>query len=219
MGFTDLFKSSKEIEREKNRARRKAMRKAEKAGDVVKDRIEELRKSRDTAWMQAREYLRDGQKAAAQRCLLSVQKYELEMGRQERKSWVYSQKVTRMEAAKTDQEFATALAELNATLEIDPEKVGEVLDDVADTLSEQDDIDKLWEKEYEKEMKGLSQSDAIPSIAEMMGNLEKEVAADVRGGKSVTANVSSAGKDAVGGIAEKIGEGRRRLKELLDGKK
>ena len=42
-----------------------------------------------------------------------------------------------------------------------------------------------WDKEYGKEMNGLTQSDAIPSVDEMMANLEKEVVADVAGGKSV----------------------------------
>lgn len=219
MGIADLFKSSKEIEREKNRARRRALRDVERASDVVKDRIATLKKERDAAWTQAREYLRDGQKAAAQRCLQSVQANELMMGKLERKSWVFSQLATKMEMAKTDQEFAAALGNLNTTLEIDPDKVADVLGDVDGTLSEQGDIDKIWEKEYGKEMNGLSQSDAIPSVEEMMANLEKEVVADVTGGKSVAGRVSSAGRDAVGGIAEAIGEGRRRLKALMDGKK
>ena len=75
MGIADLFKSSKEIEREKNRARRRALRDVERAADVVKDRIATLKKERDAAWTQAREYLRDGQKAAAQRCLLLRPEY------------------------------------------------------------------------------------------------------------------------------------------------
>lgn len=219
MGIADLFKSSKDIEREKNRARRRALRDVERASGDVKDRIATLKKERDAAWTEAREYLRDGQKAAAQRCLQSVQSNELMMGKLERKSWVFSQLATKMEMAKTDQELAKALSILNSTLDIDPDKVADVLGDVDDTLSEQGDIDKIWEKEYGKEMNGLSQSDAIPSVEEMMANLEKEVVADVTGGKSVAGKVASVGKDAVGSVSEASGEGRRRLKALMDGKK
>ena len=68
-------------------------------------------------------------------------------------------------------------------------------------------------------MNGLSQSDTVPSVEEMMSSLEKEVVADVTGGKSVAGKIASAGKDAVGGVAEAIGEGRRRLKAMMDGKK
>ena len=219
MGIGDLFKSSKEIEREKRRERRKALRDVERASDVVKDRIATLKKERDAAWTQAREYLRDGQKAAAQRCLQSVQANELMMGKLERKNWVFGQLSTKMEMAKTDQEFAAALANLNTTLEVDPDKIADVLGDVGDTLSEQGDVDNIWEKEYGKEMNGLSQSDAIPSVEEMMSNLEKEVVADVSGGKAVVGKVAAAGKEAAGNVAEAIGEGRRKLKALIDGKK
>lgn len=211
MSIADLFKSSIQIEREKNRARRRALRDVERAADTVKDRIVTLKKERDTAWTQAREYLRDGQKSAAQRCLQSVQANELMMGKLERKSWVFQQLATKMEMAKTDQEFSGALAKLNATLEIDPESVGEVLDDVDGTLSEQGDIDKIWEKEYCKEMNGLGQSDAIPSVEEMMVNLQQEVVAEVNGGKTVN-------KTSSGSLSEAIGEGRRKLKDLMEKK-
>lgn len=219
MGIGDLFKSTKELEREKNRARRRALRDVERAADVVKDRIATLKKERDAAWTQARDYLRDGQKAAAQRCLQSVQANELMMGKLERKSWVFGQLSTKMEMAKTDQEFAAALANLNTTLEIDPDKIAEVLDDTNDSLSEQGDIDKIWDKEYGKEMNGLTQSDAIPSVDDMMVNLEKEVVADVTGGKSVAGKVAAAGTETVVNVAEAIGEGRRKLKALMEAKK
>lgn len=219
MGIGDLFKSTKELEREKNRARRRALRDVERAADVVKDRIATLKKERDAAWAQARDYLRDGQKAAAQRCLQSVQANELMMGKLERKSWVFGQLSTKMEMAKTDQEFASALANLNTTLEIDPDKIAEALDDTNDSLSEQGDIDKIWDKEYGKEMNGLAQSDSIPSVEDMMASLEKEVVADVSGGKSVAGKVATAGAEAVGNVAEAIGEGRRKLKALMEAKK
>lgn len=219
MGIGDLFKSTKEREREKKRERRRALRDVERATDAVKDRIATLKTERDAAWTQAREYLRDGQKAAAQRCLQTVQANELMMGKLERKSWVFGQLSTKMEMAKTDQEFAAALANLNTTLEIDPDKIADVLDDTNESLAEQSDIDKIWDKEYGKEMNGLTQSDAIPSVDEMMANLEKEVVADVTGGKSVAVDVATAGTEAADNVAEAIGEGRRKLKALMEAKK
>lgn len=219
MVFADLFKSSREIEREKARARRKSLRGVESSTDVVKDEIAALKKERDKAWAQAREYLRDGQKAAAQRLLQSVQSRELTMGKLEKKLWVFNQLALEMKMAKTDQEFATALDRLNKTLEIDPDRIADVLGDVDDSLSEQAAVDKIWDKGYEKKMNGLAQSDAVPSVEEMMGNLEKEVVADVTGGTPMTSVAPSAERKTVGGIAEGIGEGRRRLKALMDGAK
>lgn len=216
MGLSDLFKSTKEIEREKARERRRALREVETATDAVRDEIATLKKERDAAWAQAREYLRDGQKAAAQRTLQSVQSRELMMGKLEKKLWVFNQLALKMKMAKTDQEFASALAKLNKTLEIDPDKMADVLGDVDDSLAEQGDVDKNWDKRYEKEMNGLAQSDAVPSMEEMMGSLEKEVVADVAGGAAIAGAVPTAEAKASAGIAEGIGEGRRRLKALMD---
>lgn len=219
MGFADLFKSSREKEREQARARRKALRDVESSTDAVKEDIAALKNERDKAWTQAREYLRDGQKAAAQRLLQSVQSRELMMGKLEKKLWVFNQHTLMMKMAKTDQEFATALNWLNTTLKIDPDRIADLLGGVDDSLSEQVAVDKIWEKGYEKEMNGLAQSDAVPSVEEMMGNLEKEVVADVMDGTPMTSVAPSAEQKTVGGIAEEIGEGRRRLKALMDGTK
>ncbi len=216
MGLSDLFKSTREIEREKAHSRRRALRDVESATDTVKEEIATLKKDRDAAWAQAREYLRDGQKAAAQRTLQSVQSCELMMGRLEKKLWVFNQLALRMKMAKTDQEFANALEKLNRTLEIDPDRMADVLGDVDDSLSEQVDVDKNWDKRYEKEMNGLAQSDAVPSMEEMMGSLEKEVVADVAGGAAIAGAVPAAEAKASVGIADGIGEGRRRLKALMD---
>jgi len=54
-------------------------------------------------------------------------------------------------------------------------------------------------------------TDMIPTVEEMMSNLEDEVAADVRGNKIVETEPSGGSK-----IQEEIGEGREKLKKLLE---
>ena len=88
MSLKDLFKSNKEREREQARKRRKAFREAENSVDAVKDRIKKMKSERDKSWDEARKYLRDGQKSAAQRCLQSVRASEVLMGKLEMKRWV-----------------------------------------------------------------------------------------------------------------------------------
>lgn len=210
MGLRDLFKSEREIQKEKERERRKAIREAERASDSVKDKINDLKAERDKAWNEARAYLRDGQKAAAQRCLQTVQAHEIMMGKLERKSWVFNQYITKMGMAKTDQDFAAALGTLNSVLNVDPDKIEDVLIDVDDTLAEQGEIDKIWDKQYTAEMNGMSKIDTIPSIEDMMSNLEKEVIADVSGGK-----IAGMTNEQSSSVAAQIGEGRRKLKDLM----
>ena len=209
MSFGDMFKSTKERERERQREQYRASMEVERAKQNLNGQIEAQRKQRDAAWKRARDFLRDGQKQAAQRELNAVRMAEVRIAGLEKRSFVYTQKATSLEMAKTDQEFAKALSSLNSAINVDAGKVIDTMTDVGMSMAEQDSITSVIEGEYAKDMNGLEQSDAIPSVDEMMANLEKEVVADVSGGAGI-----KAGND----IAAGIGEGRRRLQELMDGK-
>ena len=213
MALGDLFKSHKERDKELAKKRRKAFRDAENAVDTVKDRVRKLKAERDKAWKEARQYLKDGQKSAAQRGLQSVRANEMMMDQLEKKRWVFEQLLTKLELSKTDQDFTVALKAINTVIEIDPEVVADVLGEVQDKLGEQVDIDKIWNKEYDKEMAGVENkmTDTIPTVEDMMKDLEDEVVADVRGNK-VTGTESSGGSK----LSEEIGEGRRKRNDLLE---
>jgi hypothetical protein len=213
MALGDLFKSKQEREREEAKKRRKAFREAENAVDVVKDRIGKLKKDRDKAWGEARQYLKDGQKGGAQRCLQTVRASELLMSKLEMKRWVFEQLLSKLELAKTDQDFAQALGAINTVVKIDPEVVANVLDEVEDKLGEQVDTDKIWQKMYGKEMDGVEtqMTDVIPSTEEMMTQLQDEVAEDIGAARPSKKQTE---KDA--GLKDQIGDARSRLKELME---
>ncbi|HXP59093.1 MAG TPA: hypothetical protein VN829_01310 [Dongiaceae bacterium] len=218
MAIGDLFKSKQERDREARGKRRKAFREAENAVDGVKDRVKKLKGERDKAWNDARVYLKDGQKAAAQRCLQTVRAGEVLMAKLETKKWVFEQLLTKLDIAKTDLEFTGALSAINAVVKIDPEAVADVLGEVEDKLGDQVDTDKVWEKMHEKEMEGVGSqmADSVPSVDQMFKDLEGEVAAEIGQELPSTGKVASGGE---GGIKAEIGEGRRRLKDLLEGEK
>ncbi len=218
MAIGDLFKSKQEREREARAKRRKAFREAENAVDAVKDRVKKLKGERDKAWNEARGYLKDGQKAASQRCLQTVRASEVMMAKLETKKWVFEQLLTKLDMAKTDQEFTGALSAINAVVNIDPEAVADVLGEVEDKLGDQVDTDKIWEKMHEKEMEGVGSqmTDSVPSVDQMFKDLEGEVAAEIGEERPATGKVTPAKE---GGLKEEIGEGRRRLKDLLEGEK
>ncbi len=214
-----LFMSKKEREREESKKRRKAFREAEGAVDAVKDRITKLKKDRDKAWTEARQYLKDGQKAAAQRNLQTVRASEVMMGKLETKRWVFEQLLTKLDLAKTDQDFTGALAAINTVIKIDPEAVADVLGEVQDKLGEQVDVDRIWEKTHNKEMEGAEaqMTDTIPTTEDMMKQLTDEVAVEI-GGSGGGVRVAEEGQ-AGSSVKQQIGEGRRRLKDLLEGDK
>jgi len=209
-----LFMSKKEREREDSKKRRKAFRDAERAVDVVKDRIKKLKRDRDKAWAEGRQYLKDGQKAAAQRQLQTCRASEMLMHKLEMKRWVFEQLLSKLELAKSDQDFSQALSAINTVVEIDPDAVADVLDEVQDKLGEQVDTDKIWENVYGKEMEGveLDMTDTLPSMEEMAKQLEDEVAAEIGGGETRTTSESQTDPN----LKEKIGEGKRRLKDLME---
>ena len=218
MALGDLFKSKKERERDEAKTRRKAFREAENAVDVVKDRIKKLKVDRDKAWGEARGYLKDGQKAAAQRCLQACRASEMLMSKLEMKRWVFEQLLSKLELAKSDQDFAQALNAINTVVKIDPEAVADVLDEVQDKLGEQVDTDKIWEKVYGKEMEGVEtqMTDVIPTMEDMEKQLQDEVAADLGGPRTIKATEYG---EVEPSVKQQIGEGRMRLKELLEGDK
>ena len=204
----------------KRKKKRKAFREAEHAVDTVKDRIRSLKTDRDKAWNEARQYLKDGQKAAAQRSLKSVRGKEVMMEQLEKKRWVFEQLLTKLEMAKSDNEFSQALHAINQVIEIDPDAVADVLDDVQEKLGDQVDVDKIWEKMYGKEMDGIEdhESDIIPSIDDMMKDLEDEVVAEVRNNKLAEPGmVNGTAEDT--SLSAEISAGRRRLKDLMDDNK
>lgn len=216
MALGDLFKSKKERETEARRQHRKAFREAENAVDAVKERVTKLKKERDAKWKEARDYLRDGQKGAAQRCLQTVRASEVMMAKLETKKWVFEQLLTKLDLAKTDQEFAGALSAINTVIRIDPEKIADVLGEVEDKLGDQLDTDKLWDKMHAKEMEGveLALTDQVPSVDQMLQELEDEVVGETGTTKTTqrTEEVAQAAKEA-----DETAELRARARRIIDG--
>ncbi len=216
MGLGDVFKSKSTREKETRKKRRKAFRDAENAVDTVKDRIKLLKDERDSNWTEARTYLKEGQKAAAQRSLQTVRANEMVMDQLEKKRWVFDQLLTKLEMSKTDQEFTQSLKAIDAVVEINPESVADVMDEINDKLGEQLDVDKIWNKAFDKEMSGVESkmTDTIPTVEDMMKNLQDEVAADLRGDKIVEDTGNGGSK-----ITEEISESREKLRKLMEEEK
>jgi len=220
MAIGDLFKTRAEREKEAAQKRRKAFREAERAVDAVKERVENMRKERDKSWAEARAYLKGGQKNEAQRALQSCRASELMTSKLETKRWLFEQFIIKLEMSKTDQEFTQALAGINAVIKVDPDAVANVIDQVQDTLGEQGETDKIWEKVHNQEMDGVikQKTDTIPTIEDMLQQLEDEVAAEVGGGAKIKSAKNRA-ESVAPSKEQQIGEGRKRLREILDGEK
>lgn len=206
---SNLFKSTKQKEREKTRERRQATRRAEMALDDVKLKLKELDRDGKKAWERAREALQSGRKAAAQRELTAYRAKQVLASKIDQKRFVFEQKLTDMEMAKTDAAFTEALRTLATVVDIDPEKVDDVLREVDMKSREQGEVDRVWQKEYRQQMEGIQEGleDFVPSIDDLSKQLEDEVA------EEVGSRESDAGEHELG---DQISEGRQRVENLLD---
>lgn len=206
-----LFMSKKARQKQERRERRRAFRDAENAVDNVKDRIQQMQREANKQWNEARDAMKAGQKAVAQRLLTSYRAAQVLMTKLEQKRWVFEQYLTKMHMAQSDQEFSGALEGVNKVVKIDPEKVADIFDASQDILGEQVDAERFWERLYEKEMDGAvgALEDHIPSVDELGNQLEQEAAAEVGGSTSENVNAE---------LNERIKSGQKRVKNLLDGK-
>ena len=215
MSLRDLFKSQEERRKDVARRRRKAFREAEGAIDSVKDRNRKLQTERDRSWTQARVYLQDGNKSAAQRCLQTCRANELLMQKLEMKKWVFEQLLTKLDLAKTDTEFARSLDAINTVVNIDPDAIGDILGEVEDKLGDQMDTDKLWAKSHEKEMDGVegATTEHVPSVEKMLADLEDEVAIV----QEEAVSTSKGGAKAASVSSLDASDLRSRARRIIDG--
>lgn len=205
-----FIKTKKEKERAVRKDRRRAFRQAENAVQDVKDRAKRMEKDADAEWQKARDALKEGKKAAAQRSLTSYRAAQVLTTKLEQKRWVFEQYLMKMETAGTDAEFATALAAVNKVTDINPEMVEDVFDTSGELLGEQQDADRFWSSLYDKEMEGAAGNleDHIPSMDELSKTLEQEVAIEITGAGAKTASE----------MERRIGSGQEKVREMLGGK-
>ncbi|MEI7947247.1 MAG: hypothetical protein WCJ02_11140 [bacterium] len=205
-----FIKTKKEKAREVRKDRRRAFRQAENSIQDVKDRAKRMDKDADADWQKARDALKEGKKAAAQRALTSYRAAQVLMTKLEQKRWVFEQYLMKMEAAGTDAEFANALASVNKVTDINPEMVEDVFDTAGELLGEQQDADRFWSSLYDKEIEGATGSlqDHIPSMEELSQALEQEAAAEISGSGAKTAS----------DMERRIGGGQEKVREMLSGK-
>lgn len=177
-----IFMTDEERKAAQKKRRRKALREAENAIDLVKDRCASLKAERDAKWSEAREYVKCGQKAAAQRALNVVRVNDVLLIQLDQKRWVFENIITKMESAETDVSFADALGTLLRVNTVDPDRIAEVLDEAAGKSAELAEVNKVWNKEYGKQMNGIAASEAVPGIDEMLAEVTKEAATEIKGG-------------------------------------
>lgn len=212
MGFRDLFKSTKELEREKRRAQRRQERQIERVIDRMGERIKAQEKERAKIWEKAKELLQAGKKIDAKRLLERYKGMEVLINRLEKQRMLWHGRLNTIATAGDANEVSSALADFGEMLNIDPDKLVDDLERIDDVEGEIKEVNSVLDKAYEKDNEKIAaeaESQAEVSVDEdLMAALESEAAADVLGGKVTEGDMSD----------DDINAGRDRLRALLNEK-
>jgi len=220
MSLSDLFKSKKTREREANRSKRRANRQGnrvvQKALRGITDNVKKIRAKRDADWDKAKDYLRSGQKAQAENLLRSCRAKEVLASKLEKKADFWENRHTKMQASQSDSEMANAMQELAVLNNVDPENIEDSMMAMDEMFEDQTEVDHIIEREHEKDMEDVSiqETDVVPSIEDMVSELESEVAVEIESDSMVKADSDT--ETVKGTNREKIGTLRDRLKEVLE---
>ena len=189
--FSNLFKSDKERKREAARRLRRAFTKAEDAVDTVNSAIRELNQSKLKAWEAAKSAAAAGRKAEAMLALQKYRGFEVQVYQLEKRKWVFENYIIRLKMADVNNVFAESMRALNDAVQVDVDLVVDSMEDIDDKLSDVTELDKMWEKNFDKNMNGMSvqETDIIPDVDSLFASLQGEVALDIGGGGAK--NVSS----------------------------
>lgn len=212
MGFRDLFKSTKELEREKRRAQRRQERQIERVIDRMGERIKAQEKERAKIWEKAKELLQAGKKIEAKRLLERYKGMEVLVNRLEKQRMLWQGRLNTIATAGDANEISSALAGFGEMLKIDPDKLVDDLERIDEVEGEINEVNSVLDKAYEKDNEKIAaeaESQSEVSVDEdLMAALESEAAADVLGGKVAEGGMSD----------DDINAGRDRLRALLNEK-
>lgn len=182
--FSNLFKSDKERKREAQRRMRRAFTKAEDAVDTVNTAINELNQNKLKAWDNAKKAAAAGRKAEAMLSLQKFRGFEVQIYQLEKRKWVFENYITRLKMADVNNVFAEAMVALNDAVQVDVDMVVNSIEDIDDKLGEVSELDKQWERNFEKNMNSFSvkETDIIPDVDSLFNSIQGEVALDIGGG-------------------------------------
>ena len=216
MLFGNLFKSTKEIEKEKKRQIRGMERNVEKAIERCQDRVKDLEKERAKNWEKAKLALANGQRDEASRLLQLYKSGGVQIARLDRQQTFYQAKLNQVCGATDMSAAAQNLKDMTEALALDPATFEQNLDDVDSVSDDINDMNKTLDKAFAKDQeKMIAAADADKENAvqddTLMAALESEVAAGILGSKAAGLGDKSASLDD-------INAGRDRLKAIVDSK-
>ncbi|MBR0238328.1 MAG: Snf7 family protein [Thermoguttaceae bacterium] len=182
--FSGFFTSDDDRKRDEARRQRRAINKAEDAIDTVDSTIAELRKDELKEWENAKKAAAAGRKADAMLALQRFRQFEVHIYQLEKRKWVFENYLNRLKMSTINDVFRDAMEALNDAIQVDVDMVTDSIEDINDKLTDVTALDKEWEKNFQKNINGMSvqETDIIPDIDALFQAVQGEVAINIGGG-------------------------------------
>ena len=174
--FRSLFESTKDKNKREKKEARQRKRKLKNLLSGTEANIQSLNSDLEGCREEARKFLTAGQKGAAMQSMQAYRNTLSLIQKLRTRKFVIESNKANLEMAQTDQESVSILSDIANALEIDPEEIADKLEDVEDKIDEQEAVDEIFDRVYQQQLAASGKvSDALPSVEDLMSDLEAEV--------------------------------------------
>ena len=194
--FKNLFKSTREMEKEQKRAARRNNRELERQIDTLNEQIEKKEAEKKKVWASAVKALKEGGRMGANRLLIEYKMIESDIHKlmiAKRFAQTKQNKATYVQNMK---DLSDAIANVaNEAENADPDEIAEKLDAASEAMDNSEDIAKVMEQacaeDEKKFMANLEKAKLDDTIDnDLMKALEREVVAEMAGGDLPAQSIS-----------------------------
>jgi len=184
--FNNLFESRTEKERRIKRELRKSSREVENAIEKLSGNLENLKNERDSQWAEAKRLLQSGRKEDAAMALQGYKSAVLNAHKTHKLMMVTRSRFVAMQNASSINEITTALTDMAAVLNVNPDDLMAKLDDIDATMEDIMEIEDIISGTAEKDMAKMDKELAKNTTADdyLMQKLENEALVEITTGNA-----------------------------------
>ncbi|MBE6380951.1 MAG: hypothetical protein E7047_08485 [Lentisphaerae bacterium] len=184
--FNNLFESRTEKERRIKRELRKSSREVENAIEKLSGNLENLKNERDSQWAEAKRLLQSGRKEDAAMALQGYKSAVLNAHKTHKLMMVTRSRFVAMQNASSINEITTALTDMAAVLNVNPDDLMAKLDDIDATMEDIMEIEDIISGTAEKDMAKMDKELAKNTTADdyLMQKLENEALGEITTGNA-----------------------------------
>jgi len=193
MGLTTIFQTKEQRAQELKARKRLTKRTFDNAVTDANTEANKILLAAGKWREEAKALLKAGHRHRAEMKMSEMRSLEALYIQQAKKCWLYQLYQMQISLNASDQALADAMDKICTLMEIKPTKIAAVLGNFEKNLDNRTELDEIYDEIYRGQIATGSERvvDGVPSLAEMMKELESEVAIEVGGGKVVGGDLTT----------------------------